>query len=339
MFINDITINISDGTKALKATSFIPLIVGSGAIASGVIEIAQLSDITDAGYLSTDAEYEMASAMLAQSPSPSTIKIMRTDGAYATALTNLVTTDNDFYSVCIQSRENVDLAAVGSWCNSNKKFFFGCSNDPTALTGRNVTREAYLIHDNDPDDYPECAWVGQNLPKIYTKHITWKWKVLSGQNGNTFTSTQLAAIRSNQGNALQEQSGQVFTNEGIATDGSYIDITNDKDWIESELNIGFLSLMINNDVIPMDDTGLAQVEGVIRDVLGRAGGQGRIARAVSTADKQKSDDKVYMYTVITPTRDSISANNRALRNATGFQFTYYTAGAIHKIEVNGYVTV
>lgn len=338
-YINDITINISDGTKALTQTSFIPLIVGSGAVASGVITVSQLTDVTDAGYLDTDAEYEMASAMLAQSPAPSQIKIMRVAGAYATALTTLRTTDDDFYSVCIQARDAANIQAVGTWANSNKKFFFGCCADPGALTGRNVTREAYIIHNNAADDYPECAWVGQNLPKIATKHITWKWKALSGQNASTFTSTQLNTIRTNQGVALQEQAGQVFTNEGWATDGSFIDITNDKDWIENEINIGLISLFINNDVIPMDDTGIAQVEGVIRDVLGRAGAQGRIAAAVSEADKKKSDDKVYMYTVIVPTRASISANDRANRDLKTVQFTYYTAGAIHKVAINGYVTV
>lgn len=338
-YINDITINISDGTKALTQTSFIPLIVGSGAVASGVITISELTDITDAGYSTTDAEYEMASAMLAQSPAPSQIKIMRVAGAYDTALTALRTNDDTFYSICIQARDKTNMGLVGTWANSNKKFFFGCSADPGALTGRNVTREAYVIHNNSEYDYPECALVGQNLPKVNTKHINFKWKVLSGQNASTFSSTQLNTIRTNQGIALQEQAGQVFTNAGKATDGSYIDITIDKDWIENELNIGLISLFINNDVIPMDDTGIAQVEGVIRDVLGRAGTQGRIAKAETQADKLKSDDKIYMYTIVVPTRASISANDRANKDLKTISFTYYTAGGIDSVAINGYVTV
>ena len=339
-YINDITINVSRGTLGLQQQNFLPIIIGSGAIASGVISATSLTDVTDAGYSTTDEEYKMASAMFAQSPSPSTIKIMRKLNAsgYDSALAALITTDNDFYAITIESRDKADLAAVGTWANSNKKFFFGGSSDVTALDSRNVDREAYLIHDNSPGDYPECAWVGREIPKQPGSN-TWKWKILSGQNQSTFTSTQLATIRSNNGQALQLQAGAIFTNEGKTTSGEFIDIILGQDWVENQLNIGLLGLYLKNDKISMDDIGISQVEGVIRDVLKRAGDNKIIAKAVSEADLLKSDDKLYIYQVTVPLRADISVADRAARNLTGIKFVYTTAGAIHKTTVTGLIEV
>lgn len=339
-FINDITINISRGTLGLQQLVFTPLIVGSHQFASGVLSISNLTDLTDAGYLSTDEEYLMAAAMLAQSPSPSTIKVLRkaTGTTYNAALDTLITTDDEFYAVVIQSREKADLAIVGTWANSNKKFFFGGTDDITALTDRSVDREAYLIHDNEDTDYPECAWVGREIPKTPGSN-TWKWKVLSGQNASEFTSTELATIRSEDGQALQEQAGSIFTNDGITTSGEFIDIIIGQDWVEDQIRVGLLAMYLKNDKVPMDDVGIGKVEGVIRDVLKRAGDNGIIAAAISDADLLKSDDKEYIYQVTVPLRSALSTTDRANRDLTGVEFVYTTAGAIHKTTVTGLIEV
>jgi len=340
-FINDITINISAGTLGLTEQSFLPLILGSGgSAATGVTVASELSDLTAAGYLSTDEEYLMASAMFAQSPHVTSVAVYRKANAtaYNTALTALIETYNDFYGIVIQSRDAADLALVGTWANANKKFFFGCSADPDALTGRNVDREAYLIHDNEAADYPECAWAGKMLAKV-PGSATFKWKTLSGQNASSFTLTQLTAIRTNNGQAIQEQAGVTFVNEGKATSGEFIDIILGQDWVEDQLNIGLLGLFIRNDKISFDNRGIAQVEGVVRDVLKRAGDNGIIAAAVTEAEKTTSDDKIYLYTVTVPDRADVSANNRATRTLTDVKFNYTTAGAIHKVTVTGLISV
>jgi hypothetical protein len=342
-FINDITINISRGTLGLQQQVFRPLIMGSGPViptASGVTIATKVSDITDAGFAITDAEYLMGAAMFAQTPSPEDIAIVRkaSGTTYAAALTTLRTTYDDFYAVTIESREKTDLAAVGTWANSNKKMFFGGTDDITALDSRNVDREAYLVHNNSDTDYPECAWVGKVIPTT-PGSATWKWQILSGQNASTFTSTQLNTIRTNKGQALQNQKGAIFTNEGVTTSGEYIDIIIGQDWVEDQMVTDLLSLFLKNDKVAFDDVGIGQVEGVVRDVLKRAGDNGIIAAAVSDTDLENSDDKEYIYTVTVVSRADSPANERALRTYNGISFVYTTAGAIHKVTVTGYIEV
>jgi len=339
-FLNDITISISRGTLGLQQQVFRPLVMGSGPIASGVVIATKVSDITDAGYLTTDEEYKMAAAMFAQTPSPEDVAIIRkaSGTTYAAALTTLRTTYDAFYAVTIESREKADLNAVGTWANSNKKFFFGGTDDLTALDSRNVDREAYLIHDNSDTDYPECAWVGKVIPKT-PGSATYKWKILTGQNASNFTSTQLNTIRTNNGQALQSQKGAIYTNEGKTTSGEFIDIIHGQDWVEDQMVTDLLALFLKNDKVAYDDVGIGQVEGVIRDVLKRAGDNGIIARAVSEADMEKSDDKEYIYQVTVTSRSDSPTNERANREYNGISFVYTTAGAIHKVTVTGYIEV
>jgi hypothetical protein len=337
-FINDIVIDIRNGARGLTQKSFRPIIVKSG---SGVgfdkYIITELTDLVDAGISTSSDIYLMASAMLAQSPRPEDVMVVIGSGTLGETLDTALATDDNFYGITIPERTKVAGQAAGDFALANKKMFFGSSSDLTILDSRNNKREAYLLH-SDPTDYPEAAWVGQNLPK-QPGSATWKWKVLDGQVESGFSSTQLNTIRTNNGNALQEQKGQVFTNEGITTSGDYIDTTIGTDWVEDQLNIELLSLFINNDKISLDNTGIERVAAVVRSALKRAGDAGIIARATTESEFKKSDDKFYMYQVFSPKREDLATNDIATRTLRGISFVYYLAGAIHEARISGLITV
>ena len=70
-----------------------------------------------------------------------------------------------------------------------------------------------------------------------------------------------------------------------------------------------------------------------------AGDNGIIAQAISEDDLEFSDDKTYMYQVTVPLRSATSSVDRANRELKDVKFTYYLAGAIHKVTVTGKITV
>ncbi len=338
--IKDIVINISKGTKGLSKQVFRPLIVGSDTAEITVEIVSELADLITAGYLSTDPEYLQMAAMLAQSPRPVDVAVYRkaTATTYTDALDALVLTFTAFWGIVIGSRIEADLNSVGTWANSNKRFFFGGINDVDAGNARNLDREAYIIHDASPVEYPDGAIVGQSLPK-QPGSFTFKWKQLSGISASGYTLTELNTVRSNNTQAMQEQAGAIYLNEGISTSGEFIDVIHGMDWVEDQLNVDLLSLMINNEKVPFDDRGIAQVEGVIRGVMKRSGEAGIIAAAVSEADMLKSDDKKFQYKVTVPRAADVTANDKANRELTGVEFIYYLAGAIHKTTITGLITL
>ncbi len=342
--LNDIVINISMLTKALSVQGFaLPLILGSkvdGNVLQGVYaEYAELSEMTEAGFLTTDSEYKMAAMMFAQSPCPETIAVYCRDSEVAidTALAALIVNHNDWYALLITERDATSLALAGTWALSNEKIFIGCSSAITALTGRNNNREAYLIHDKAAD-YPEAAWVGMCLPKDIGS-ITWKWKCPTGVSASSFTTTELNQIRTGHGQTFSKRSGVVYSNEGITTGGEYIDNMMSRDYVKARLGEALFNLQIKNDKIPFDNTGFAMIESTMREVFKDCGENGIIAKVVTEDDAELSDEGVYMYKITIPERSDISATDRAARNIPGIKFSLTVAGAVHNMTVNGTIEV
>jgi len=91
--------------------------------------------------------------------------------------------------------------------------------------------------------------------------------------------------------------------------------------------------------IPFDDSGFAQIEAVMRSRFDQCGKQGIIAKAVSEEDMEKSDAGTFMYKVKLPKRSEIMENDRAARKLPGVEFTFTIAGAIHRVNINGTITV
>ncbi|MBN2157922.1 MAG: DUF3383 family protein [Spirochaetes bacterium] len=343
-YINDLTISIILQTLALQQQGFgIPLILGERTSPSELIgDYGEFSDLTSmiaAGFTTDDPEYKMAAKMLAQSPCPEKIAVYIRDDTdtIPEALAELIVSHNNWYALLITERDKTSLAAAGGWAASNKKLFFGCSTDLTALTDRNVNREAYLIH-TDAANYPEAAWVGLCLPQEIGS-ITWKWKRPTGVIASTFNLTELNQIRTGNGQTMSERSGVVYTDEGITTAGEYIDVIQARDYIEARLGEELFALQVKSGKIPYDNTGFARIESVIRAVLNECGNRGIIARVVDEADREKSDDGIYMYTVAVPARSEIPANDRAARKLTGITFTLTIAGAVHNVAITGYIEV
>jgi len=144
-----INVNIVPGSTALKAKSFLPLIMGSGTSAIGVQTISEASQLLSFGYLITDTEFKMALALFSQLPSPAECKVVRklAATAYDAALIALADSDPDFYLILIGSEIEADLNLVGTYADSTERVFVGRNRSTGAGNGRNVNRELYVIHD------------------------------------------------------------------------------------------------------------------------------------------------------------------------------------------------
>jgi len=192
--IEDIQIQIALETKALTQQGFSrPLILGARESLSGMIdhygEYADLAGMKEAGFTSADPEYAMAGKIFAQNIKPDIISVAIRDesDSIQDALSATLEKSSSWYAVLIAERDKESLHEAGDWALENKRLFFGCTDDITALSERNNIREAYLLH-NNPLSYPECAWVGLCIPQE-PGSITWKWKSPAGVIESNYTTT------------------------------------------------------------------------------------------------------------------------------------------------------
>jgi hypothetical protein len=247
-----------------------------------------------------------------------------------------ITSANNFRFVTIDSRTLADLNDVGTWAGSNTRIFVGGVNDELAGSGRNGGREAYVVSDQQTL-FPDVQWIaesGSKTPGSYTM----KYQKPTNMVAATYSLTQLNTIRSLNTQSPQAQGGQIFMNEGLMTNGDYIDEVIFRDWIEEEMEARVLELFLGNDKIALDDQGIKQTENVIRRVLKEGAENGGIAVVGAVADQDKSDDGEHQFRVVTPLRSAISTSDLAARTLT-MTFNYVTAGAQHVVTGTGTVTV
>ena len=259
------------------------------------------------------------------------------DDGITEALATLSGSHDDWYGLLITERDALSLHTAGDYALANEKLFIGCSADMAAFSGRNNIREAYLIHD-DAANFHEAAWSGEGFAADIGS-ITWKWLTPSGVAAANYSLPQLQAIRAGNCQTFAERSGVIYSDEGITTGGEFLDVIMSRDYIKARLGEAIFGLLIRSKKVPFDDTGGMMIESVMRDVFRQAGKDGIIAKAVSEEDKEKSDEGDYMYTVTVPQRSDVPDNDRAARKWSGITFSFTIAGAVHRVDIEGTITI
>ena len=174
-----------------------------------------------------------------------------------------------------------------------------------------------------PIAFPEAAWAGLQLPED-PGATTWAFKTISGIPTDSFTSAQRSALRDKRCNHYISVAGNSITYEGYTSEpGVYIDIIRGLDWLEQRMAEDIFSELASAKKIPYVGGGEI-LEQVIRSRMDIA-----VDRTVLAPG----------YTVSVPTAADQQATDRADRNYPGITFEAQLAGAIHRVEIRGTVTV
>jgi hypothetical protein len=170
-----------------------------------------------------------------------------------------------------------------------------------------------------------AAWCGRLLP-LDPGSETWKFKSLSGVNPVTTTSTHRTNIKAKKANSIITVAGRNITFEGTTADGDFIDIQRGLDWLEDDMTKAVFGALAGADKIPYTDDGVALIQAEVWGSLKRAVNMG----ILDTLEKDA---------VTVPRVASVSTANRALRLLPDVKFKCRTAGAIHKVNISGVVSV
>lgn len=170
--------------------------------------------------------------------------------------------------------------------------------------------------------------------KMCSKEVgsyTYKNKVLKSVYADeSITRTQLDEYHDNNVNAYVHKAGYDVTSEGKCANGEYIDILDAKDWLITQIKYQLQQILINNDKIPYDDTGIAMLESGVVGVLKTGYNNGMIA---------ESEDGGGAYTVNFARRSETKASDREKRQYMEGRFSFDLAGAVHTVTVNGVINI
>jgi hypothetical protein len=113
---------------------------------------------------------------------------------------------------------------------------------------------------------------------------------------------------------------------GLVAANEYLDVVRFRDWLTSRLQERIFARLAGNKKIPFTDTGIAIIEAEIRGQLDEGVQVGGLA-----ADPEP--------TVTVPLASAVTTANKQARHLTPVYFTATLAGAIHKLTIEGTVSV
>lgn len=239
------------------------------------------------------------------------------------------------------------VVALATSMESIKKLFGTSSGDTTfinvaeasdtlsnakRLSDATLARTYYGPYDTEASTaFPELAWMGQMFPTD-PGSATWKFKTLATITPEVLTETQKTNGLNKNGNIYTERGGVNITCNGTVAEGEFIDIIRGVDWLDARMTERIYQLLVNLPKIPYTNDGVATIENEIRAQLDEAIEAGLIAN-----DPANHDGKPY--TIIVPLVEDVSPLDKADRLLQNVKFRATLAGAIHKVIIDGVVTV
>ena len=328
-----VRINISSQSLHMAQAGFgVPLIIGEHDVFTERVQTyRELSDLPVEGFKTTDRIYEIASALLSQSPAVEKFKIgRRAPGEdIIAAFDAICAEDSDFYGLLLAC-DNADMYAkdiTGLSANiASKRMLLGIDLDDISVAGELKSkkyRNVFSIHNPDTTTYPAAAWMGKMLPQD-PGSATWAYKQLVGIPQAQLSSSTIENLRKNNVNYYIGIKDVGITFDGKVASGEYIDVTVGIDWLHVRLQERLFRLLAVNQKIPYTLKGIDLVRCEIMAQLKEA-----IAQGVLAADPEPQ--------VSTPAIDEVSPTTRENRILPKVKFSGRLAGAIHHIHIEGTV--
>lgn len=160
---------------------------------------------------------------------------------------------------------------------------------------------------------------------------TYKNQALKGVYADeAIMKSQLEEYHKNNVNGYVHKAGYDVTSEGKLVNGEYIDILDAKDWLITQIKYQLQQVLIINDKIPYDNTGIAILEDAVVNVLKTAYNNGMIA---------EDDNGQPIYSVEFAKRSETKASDREKRQYMEGKFSFDLAGAIHEATINGTINI
>lgn len=338
-----ININISrDSVSISSSTLSTLLIIGDSKKASSdesfrVKSYGGLLEVV-ADYANDTDEYKAASLYFGQAIKPTKLLIGQAlnNDPFVAAYTKITQINNDFYGVMITSKDSVSILAIAAAVEADTKLFGTSSNDANILISTNTTNiiyklknlnrsRSFALYNGGADvSYPEGAMFGLMLSKD-AGSATWAYKTLGGVTSDKLTKANRDVITGFNGNYYVPLGEVDITLTGITSKGEYIDIIQGMDWLTANMQTKIANALISSNKIPFTNAGIGIIESMVRNSLNEA------------AERDIIDSSSIIVTV--PDVRNVSAEDRGNRLLNNVNYQARLAGAIHKITIQGTVTV
>lgn len=339
MPIQDVTVTIDVQNPAPKVGLGRPLILASSVATASTYKEYYGLDTLKVDFAEGTTVYKKAAAVFAQTNRPDLVAIATycstADGV--DPLKGLTISqafeqyfDKPWHFLLLPDAVSADRLIISNALQAHKfKFLTLKVTDKAELDQYKLnSRTICYYHPDKVDEEIDAAIIG-DAASLTVGSITWKFrKNLSGITPIDISSDEVKVIHALGANCYVLKAGIPQTTEGITADGEYIDTIHGEDWVKSTAETDLQQLLVDNDKIPSNSTGVSMAASVLTSVLMTATQNGIV-------DKDANGNA--LFTVSALPYDQIPVADQTKRIYSGLSFDYSPEGAIHEMKVKGTV--
>ncbi|MCA9506839.1 MAG: DUF3383 family protein [Myxococcales bacterium] len=325
----DSIVKISIETQSLSMAQKgfgVPLILGFKEAEKASVEMYRnAGELPDGSH----ASYKMAKAVFSQNPTVPLLKIAFAKNGFSLseALKSILDIESDFYGVLLsQTPSAKELKEAGALLESGR-LILGFDVDATSkdIIKNLKSDRIFCMHNPSSEECLSAAWMGKMLPEA-PGSSSWSYQDLKPVAPYSLSASIADELDKAHINRYIGIKGVGVTLDGKMLSGRFIDITRGIDWLHVRIQERLFRLLMINKKIPYTLKGIDLVRSEILAQLKEAIYQGVLA-----------EDPEPMVSV--PTIEEVSEQVRGDRVLPKVRFSGRLAGAIHKIEIQGTVTV
>jgi hypothetical protein len=257
---------------------------------------------------------------------------------WADALTTILNANSEWFALTASTHIKADQIVIADWIKSQERMYFTSTSDSSAkgstttdigyyLTDNSIANACVMWHSDADTIFPECAFVGRNLPAVPGSN-TWKFKALAGVPSSNLNDTEILNLKGKNYNIVQKVAGNNITEEGVTTIGlgEFIDTMILVFWTAARMRERIFFRLINTEKIPYTAAGFAIIEAEVRAVLTEGVTNGGYASYPP-------------FSVSIPKVQTIEPNLRAQRRLESVSFEATLTSAVHFVKISGKVVV
>jgi hypothetical protein len=159
-------------------------------------------------------------------------------------------------------------------------------------------------------------------------------KSLSTITPSTLSSTFIAALSEANISYVLNVASKNITMGGKTNAGEWIDVIRFRDWLQNDMQVRVVNLLVVNSKIPYTDNGIGLVENQMIASLK----DGQKYQGIAPTEYDEDGNAIEGFTTSVPLASSLTSTQKASRVLEDCKFSARLAGAIHLVEISGSLT-
>jgi hypothetical protein len=313
--------------------------------------ISTADELLDYGFTTEDPAYMAAEIAFSQSPAPDELFVVirtKPDDAYEPVKETLTRANGEaeFYGIHLTDfKDDADIQAAIEWAESNEKIFAFEYTDIDACPIKNFSyyrsfgifsgkADGYGSDDQPKsNEYAGLAWMAKCFGYDPGTE-TWHLKPLATIVPSALSTAEKNDLAEKHINTFLRYAGDNITIGGYMLSGEWIDVIRFRDWLKNEMQVKVFNVLKANRKVSYTDAGIGLVEGAMEAVLA----SGQTIGGIAPTEYDDNDNETPGYTVTVPRSSDLTDVERSSRKLAGCKYTARLAGAIHAVEIEGFLT-